>query len=91
MNVRFVFHWCLVTGLVALGTVAYARRDHRLLFLCQMLLIPAAYYVGYAIALTTREFRFMYPSMLITQVITLTLLLGMAFGRVFPGRASRAQ
>jgi len=35
--------------------------------------------------------EFMHPSMLITQVITLTLLLGVAARRLIPGRASRAQ
>jgi hypothetical protein len=85
--------WLVINllGVIAMGGLAYGRKDHCLLFLCQILLIPAAYYSGYLIALTTREFRFMYPSMLITQVITLTLLLGAATRRLIPGCASRSR
>jgi hypothetical protein len=85
--------WLVINllGVIALSALTHGRRHHRLLFLRQMLLIPAAYYGGYLIALTTREFRFMYPSMLITQVITLTLLLGVAARRLIAGGASWAQ
>jgi hypothetical protein len=84
--------WLVINllGLIVLGALAHGRNDHRMLFLCQILLIPAAYYGGYLIALTTREFRYMYPSMLMMQVVTLTLVLCVAARRFFPAAASRA-
>jgi hypothetical protein len=50
-------------------------------FLALVLNIPAVYYFSYLLAMTASDFRFMYPSLLITQAIIITL--------VFHGLASK--
>jgi len=66
--------WLIVTILGLLICVAHAHRvgGNRYLFLGSLLLIPFSYYISYLIALTTSEFRFMFPSMLVMQVVTMT-------------------
>ncbi|MFH1186061.1 MAG: hypothetical protein V1755_13645 [Chloroflexota bacterium] len=68
--------WILVcaVGIVAFGFQAWARLDDRAAFILGLLLVPASYYGSYLIALTTSEFRFMYPSTLLVQVGMLTFL-----------------
>ena len=68
--------WILVCalGIVAFGVHAWARQDDRAAFISGVLLVPASYYASYLIALTTSEFRFMYPSTLLVQVGMLTFL-----------------
>jgi hypothetical protein len=51
-------------------------------YLGLILLIPATYYFSYLIALTASDFRFMYPSLVIMQVIILTFLLSAVSNRV---------
>ena len=71
----FVHAVWLVINLLELficGWLALRFHNERAGFLGLILLIPAAYYASYMIALTASEFRFMYPSLLIVQVVTLT-------------------
>ena len=71
----FVHAVWLIINLISLAICArLARRDDRARFIGFILLVPASYYASYLIAFTSSEFRFMYPSMLIVQVITLTFL-----------------
>jgi hypothetical protein len=53
------------------------QRD-KILFLTLILLIPASYYLSYLIALTASDFRFMFPSTLVMQVIMITFLFSSA-------------
>jgi len=64
----------------------HARWDGRAKFLGLILLIPLSYYASYLIAFTSSEFRFMYPSMLVVQVITLTALCSFILNRGRPIR-----
>lgn len=73
VHIAWVF--VCVAGVVALSIRAWAWHDERATFLLGLLLVPASYYGSYLMALTTSEFRFMYPSTLLMQVGTLTFLL----------------
>ncbi len=75
--------WLVVNilDLLLCAWLAVRFHDNRALFFGSILLVPASYYASYLIALTASEFRFMYPSMLVVQVITLTFLFSMIAGR----------
>jgi hypothetical protein len=66
--------WLMVNLFGLLICVWLVRRYERARFLGMLLMVPASYYASYLIALTASEFRFMYPSTLVMQVITLTWL-----------------
>jgi hypothetical protein len=59
-----------ILAIVACAVYGY-RTDVSYLFLGALLLIPLAYYASYLLALTTSEFRFMYPATLLVQVISI--------------------
>jgi hypothetical protein len=66
----------LIIDLLALAVIiliTFQRHDDCLRLLWKVLFVPTAYYGSYLLAITSSEFRFMFPSMLITQVIVLTL------------------
>jgi hypothetical protein len=50
------------------------RKLHQYKLFAMVLSIPAVYYFSYLLAMTASDFRFMYPSLLITQVIIMTLV-----------------
>lgn len=87
----FVHGVWLVVGILELLICfilgSYVNRE-RYMFLACLLLIPLSYYASYFFALTSSEFRFMYPSTLVVQVITLTLLFA-AISRWLPRGTSR--
>lgn len=62
-----------LAGIFFFFTIGARSYQHK--FLTIILSIPAVYYLSYLLAMTASDFRFMYPSLLITQVITLTLVL----------------
>jgi hypothetical protein len=66
--------WFVLNVLALLLAAAAASRvkGSGLAFLWKLLLIPASYYASYFLAFTTAEFRFMYPSTLVMQVLTLS-------------------
>jgi hypothetical protein len=51
-------------------------RDFQYLFLGCLLLIPLGYYFSYLFASPAHDFRFMYPSTLMVQCVTLSWLIG---------------
>jgi hypothetical protein len=66
----------LVINLLGLMICAFlAARIKKAVFLFLILLIPASYYMSYLITLTASEFRLMYPSTLIVQVIILSFMI----------------
>lgn len=77
-------------GVVTFGIRAWLLHNSRDAFVLGLILVPALYYGSYLIALTTSEFRFMYPSTLLMQIGTLTFLLCCAV-RVLEGLRSRGR
>jgi hypothetical protein len=71
--------WLLVNiaALIGVGIRARQLRDRRAIVIWRVLLAPAACYASYLLALTTSEFRFMYPATLAMQVMTLTFVASM--------------
>lgn len=56
------------------STRLFIKRDRKSLFLLLLCLIPFSYYFSYVLAATTSDYRFMYPSTLIMQVLVASLL-----------------
>jgi len=72
-----------VCGIVACVLIALrSRQRDKYLFFAIILAIPASYYISYLIAITASDFRFMYPSTLVMQVITLTCMFSMAAEKI---------
>jgi hypothetical protein len=70
--------WIGVNGLeIALLLGLWARsREERYRRLPGVLLVPLGYYLSYLFAAPVHDFRFMYPSTLMTQCVTLSWLCG---------------
>ncbi|HEU0293821.1 MAG TPA: hypothetical protein VFR47_13860 [Anaerolineales bacterium] len=66
--------WLIINLIGILFCFLYKPKSEQLKILCLILFIPATYYGSYLIALTASDFRFMYPSTLLVQVIILTLI-----------------
>jgi hypothetical protein len=66
--------WILVNLASIVFCFVYQRRSNRFRLIGLLFLIPATYTFSYLLALTASDFRFMYPSLVITQVMTLTIL-----------------
>ena len=66
--------WILVNFTGIAFYFIYKRISNQFKTLGTILFIPAIYYFSYLIALTASDFRFMYPSTLLMQVLTFTLL-----------------
>jgi len=60
-----------LTGILYCFT--FKRKSHIYVVLGQILLVPILYDLSYMIALTSSDFRYMYPSTLIMQVMTIGL------------------
>ncbi len=76
-----------VLGIIACSVIALRSIGRsKFLFFALILSIPASYYFSYLIALTASDFRFMYPSTLVMQVITLTCLFSVVAKRIYVGR-----
>ena len=72
-----------VCGIVACILIALrSRQRDKYLFFAIILTIPASYYISYLIAITASDFRFMYPSTLVMQVITLTCMFSVAAEKI---------
>jgi CHASE2 domain-containing sensor protein len=72
-----------VCGIVACILIALrSRQRDKYLFFSIILTIPASYYISYLIAITASDFRFMYPSTLVMQVITLTCMFSVAAEKI---------
>lgn len=54
-------------AVLALAYRAWKFRDRRSAGLCLVLLLPLAYSLSFALAVTTNHFRFLYPSTLVVQ------------------------
>ncbi len=75
---------CLwVAGLVALS---FREGRARYRFLAYVLLVPLGYYASYLLAAPVDDFRFMYPSTLAVQCVTLSWLIG-TLAQKLTGRA----
>jgi hypothetical protein len=73
----FVHSFWLIMNLLELGVCLFwmaGKHNKDAAFLALILTIPLVYYGSYLLALTASDFRFMYPSTLIIQVISLTIL-----------------
>ena len=53
----------------------FLKRDRKALFILGLFLIPLSYYFSYFLATTTSDYRFMYPSTLIMQVLVISLII----------------
>jgi hypothetical protein len=81
--------WLIMDVLGIIACIVFALRSigrDKLLFFALILSIPASYYFSYLIALTASDFRFMYPSTLVMQVITLTCLFSVVAKKVYLGK-----
>lgn len=54
------------------------KRDTKSVFLFLLFLMPLSYYLSYILAATTPDYRFMYPSTLMMQVIFVSLVISTA-------------
>jgi hypothetical protein len=70
--------WIGVNVLWVIGLLALSFRPggERYRFLACLLLVPLGYYLSYLAATPTHDFRFMYPSTLMLQCVTLSSALG---------------
>jgi uncharacterized membrane protein len=53
----------------------FTNSNRKSVFMLLLFLIPLSYYFSYLVAATTPDYRFMYPSTLLMQVLTISLLL----------------
>ena len=77
--------WLIIDVLGIITCTALATRSAqrgKYLFIALILSIPASYYFSYLIAITASDFRFMYPSTLVMQVITLSCLFSQATQKI---------
>jgi hypothetical protein len=79
-----------VTGLLAASWGAPEERRAGYRFLACVTLIPLAYYASYLLATPMHDFRFMYPSTLMAQCVTLSWGLGWALGGLAQKPTGRA-
>lgn len=54
---------------------AFIKRDKTSVFLLLLFLIPLSYYFSYLLAATTPDYRFMYPSTLLMQTLTVSIII----------------
>jgi hypothetical protein len=81
--------WLVIDVLGIIACVLRALRPiqrGRSLFFATILGIPASYYFSYLIALTASDFRFMYPSTLVMQVITLSCVFLLGMQKIHSGK-----
>jgi hypothetical protein len=62
--------------IVALLVAGWRLKRHELVTLALVLTVPLAYYLSYLLAMLVEDFRFMYPSTLFVQCVTLAALVG---------------
>jgi hypothetical protein len=77
--------WLLVNLGGLLTCLLLFRRHKHVSLLLIFLLVPASYYASYLVFFTASEFRFMYPSMILVQLIALTLTYSYLMRRFSPG------
>ena len=68
--------WMVIDLVGILYCFVRHRHSDRYTILGLILLIPLAYELSYLLALTASDFRFMYPSTLLTQIITISAVAG---------------
>ena len=51
------------------------KRTQKSFFLLSLLLVPLAYYFSYLLATATSDYRYMYPSTLVVQIFSVSLIL----------------
>ena len=81
--------WLVINVLGIFACIIYALRSNqrsKYLFFVIILSTPASYYFSYLIALTASDFRFMYPSTLVVQVIALTCMFSFAIEKTQLGK-----
>ena len=67
------FPWILVNILGILSCNVISQKSHQLKMFGLVLLTPAMYSFSYILALPSAEFRYMYPSTLLIQVMSITI------------------
>jgi len=67
--------WILINLAGIIFWFLFARKSKKLTLIVMILTISTVYYLSYLLALTASEFRFMYPSTLLTQVIIITSII----------------
>jgi hypothetical protein len=78
--------WIVVNLLWVIGLLPFPRYR----FLACVLLIPLGYFLSYLFATPMHDFRFMYPSTLMVQCVTVSWALGWALGGLAQKPAGRA-
>lgn len=66
--------WIILDLAGILYCLVFQRGSRRHVFLGLILMVPLAYVLSYLLALTASDFRFMYPAMLLVQVIAIGFL-----------------
>lgn len=75
LNILFVIYSLINVSL---------KRDRKSLFVLSLFLIPLSYYFSYFLATTTSDYRFMYPSTLIMQTLTVSIIISWILTRLQP-------
>jgi hypothetical protein len=81
--------WLVACGLEVAGLLALwaLSRQARYRWLAWVLLVPLGYYLSYLFAAPVHDFRFMYPSTLMVQCVTLAAVAGYLAAQKPTGRA----
>jgi hypothetical protein len=66
--------WVILNLAGILYCLVFKQDSRRHIFLCLILIVPMLYVLSYLLALTASDFRFMYPSTLLVQAITIGLI-----------------
>jgi hypothetical protein len=75
-GVHLVWMGVNVLWVAALLALSFRPGLERFRFLACLMLVPLGYYLSYLAASPTHDYRFMYPSTLMVQCVTLSWLLG---------------
>ncbi len=75
-GVHLVWIAVSVLWVAVLLALSFRQGGERYRFLACLLLVPLGYYLSYLAATPTHDFRFMYPSTLMAQCVTLSWALG---------------
>jgi hypothetical protein len=64
----------LIINLICIWVLLKTKQNFRSILIC-LFLIPLTYYLSYLIACTDNDYRFMYPSSLLIQLLSVVLLI----------------
>lgn len=68
--------WLVLNTILAIyaAVKVYLRKDLNSIFFLFLFLIPLSYYFSYVLASVAQDYRFMYPSTLLMQILTVSII-----------------